>query len=225
MPDLAARFRQVASVVRDEGAGALARRLLAFFTHKLRDSGDVIWMLRDFSTFSGSDIEPTVDLHHVESDAENERLDGVRPLLAKVRAARVSAGGERWYALDRTDGEIAFMCWTYSTHAIVSETPLVTLPLPDGVCQLEDSYVPATKRGGGRVRMAWDALCEQLAANGHSGLLTKADAENDKVLYALEQDGFKTVARVRGTVWFRRWTTWKVTEVAPGFLELRQLER
>lgn len=225
MPDLRARIRQVGSVARGEGAGALLKRLVTFFTHKVRDSGEVIWMLRDFERYSGSGLEPTVKLHHVESEEDTERVRAVRPLLSKVRAARFDAGGERWFATDDGDGEIAFTCWTYSKHAIASEEPLVTLPLPKGVCQLEDSFVPPHKRGGGRVRMAWDQLCEELKRGGYDGLLTKADAENHRVLYALHEDGFEDVARVRGTVWFRRWTTWKVTQIASGYPDLAQLER
>lgn len=225
MADLRARFRQAGSIARGEGSGALARRLFNFFTHKVRDSGEVIWMLRDFERYGGSGLTPELTLHHVDSPAEEERLRELRPLLGKVRDARRAAGGERWFGTDHGDGEIAFMCWTYSKHAIASEAPLVTLPLPDGVCQLEDSYVPPTKRGGGRVRMAWDQLCDELKTRGFTGLLTKADAENHRVLYALEEDGFDVVARVRGTVWFSRWTTWKVTEIAPGFPQLAGLER
>jgi hypothetical protein len=157
-----------------------------------------------------------------ETAEQHAFLDRFRPLHPDAQLAREAAGGERWYVLDGDDVGCTF--WTYSNHAIVADKPLLTLPLPEHAVQLEDTYTPARRRSQRILAEALDRLYHELEPRGIEYVVTKIDVENTLVLDSAYEYEWTEIAKVRGTRWFQRWTSWRVAKSDPFYPELDQLK-
>lgn len=222
---LRSRWRQLRALRRDEGVLHMVRRAATHLAKAVVDSGEVVWFHKYTDPAKRPGVDRTIELHAATTDAEHAMLDAFRPLVPEVREAREAAGGERWYAFLDGTGDIAYTCWTYSAHAIVHESPLVTLPMPDGVYQYEDAYTPSGIRSRHLGRRTTDALCRELESRGITGMITKIDVNNEIAQKGAVAGAWHQIARVHGTIWLRRWTRWRVSDVDPMFPELNRLVR
>lgn len=203
----------------------MARRAVGHLRDSVVDRGEVVWFHKFTDPAKRPGVERTIELHKATTPEQHAMLDVFRPLVPEVRAAREAAGGERWYAyLDGTE-EVAYTCWTYSKLAIVHEAPVITLPLPSGVYQYEDAFTPSGIRSRHLGRRTTDALCRELESRGVTGMITKIDVENTIAQKGAVAGAWRPIARVRGTVWLRRWTRWRVQDVDSMFSELESLAR
>jgi hypothetical protein len=173
---------------------------------------------------------PLVDYAEVTAKAattelEHDRLDAVRPILPEVRARRENAGGERWYVYRDDPDDFFYTGWTYSRSLIVQEKPPIQLEIPEGYAQFEDAWILPGKRNAGAVQIAIDAIAEQLRDRGIHHLISKMDVENAQVIRAAIKNQWRMVARVRGTMWLRHWTTWRVEAIEPEVPQLAELDR
>jgi hypothetical protein len=217
------RWRQARALHEDEGPGEMVRRALHHVAGLVRVSGEVIWFLKYTDPAKRPSVDRTIEIHTATTPDEHAQLDRYRPLISDVRKAREDAGGERWYAYIDDSEEIGYTCWTYSRHAVVQESPLVTLPLPDGVVHYEDAYTPAGNRSQHLGRRTTDALCRELMSRGVHSMVTKIDVENEMTIKGAYAGAWKPIARVHATRWFGRRTRWSVTQIEPDYPELSLL--
>lgn len=211
------------SVGRDEGLISMLKRSLHYLKTRLIDSGDVIWFLRYTDPEKRPHRPSERVLIKAETPEQHELLDRYRPLLPEVREAREAAGAERWFVIDE-EGDVGCTFWTYSKYAVVSDRPLITLPLPEAAYQLEDIYTPAKRRSGRLAAEALDILYRELAPRGVEFIVTKIDVENTMVLKSAYAYEWTEIAKVRGTRLLRTWTRWKVEKLHDFYPALSELE-
>lgn len=224
MGNLRSRIRQAVALGRDEGSRELSRRVWHYVKTRFVDRGTVIWFLR----FTDPEKRPIRlsdrQLIKAETPEQHAFLDRYRKLLPDVREAREAAGGERWYVMEGDDLGCTF--WTYSRRVIVSDRPLLTLPIPAGTYHMEDIYTPMRKRSAHIAAEALDALYRELRSRDIEYVVTKIDLENKLVVDSAYEYEWTEIAKVRGSRWLRKWTSWKILERSdPFYPELDRLER
>lgn len=226
MPGPNDRLRQVAAVLRDEGPRRLALRGWLFVKNVVCDSGDVVWVYRstDPATFPpGQELLNAIKVEPGTPQAEV--YESLRPLVPWIQERRERAGGERWLFYRDDPLDPIFITWLYFDHAIASEQLDINLPLPPRYAQLEDAYIPTSKRGDRLSAFAIATACKVLRDRGRDHFVSKIDAENVAALTSIRLQNWEEFAHVHGRIWFRRFASWQVEELKPLFPPLRQLMR
>jgi RimJ/RimL family protein N-acetyltransferase len=109
---------------------------------------------------------------------------------------RMKAGHDLWLVLD--DRQPIFACWIFhdSVPILAARKGQLTLP-PDTVC-LEDSITSPSYRGRGIVApAAWSQVADSLEKAGVKSIITKVEAENKAMRWALAKSGFCDIAIMR----------------------------
>lgn len=228
MSRLSAVFRQIAALIRENGPRRAMASVFARVKTAVVDSGAVIWLAKPPMTRERFKTDRTpFELKEVVTEHDHAELDRVRPLAPDVRALRESAGGRRWAMCERDSGDLVYTGWTYTREAIVSERPVIKLPLPADTWQLEDSYVPRAKRGTQGVAAAVESIGKAyLEQHGHPlTLVTKVDVENTPALRAAEHGDWQPFATAHGRRVIGRPTRWRIEISRDVMPQLKSLER
>ncbi len=219
------RSQQAQALIRNEGVGAFFKRAWGGLLARVRDSGDVYWMLRTTNaelTAEGADKLVIVPVE--PGSREEEIADSIRPITGAVRRQRLDAGGVRYLVHAGDVEDPIYHCWTYSKRLLVAEHLGVGVPLPDGLAGVEDSYITPAHRGARAAISTVDVLAREMHGRGFEGLVAKVDADNEAALGAGRISNWTTFGKMRGTVWFNRFPRWRVELEEPVVPQLKELE-
>lgn len=229
MSRVSSAFSQTTALLRENGPRKGSAAILARARAAVAVSGDVVWLVKDPVSPDATEFDHSpFELTEAVTADEHAALDQMRPLAPEIMALRLAVGGRRWALRERESGDLVYTAWTYTKELIISERPELRLPLPDGVWQLEDSYVPRAKRGARGAPAGVEMI--GLARPGREGasisLVTKIDAENAVALHVADHSGWRRFATVHGRRVLGRPTRWRVSLDDERLLPvLRDLER
>jgi hypothetical protein len=131
-------------------------------------------------------------------------LDELSTVSAYEARQRMEAGRNLWLVLD--DRQPIFACWIFhdSVQMLAARKGQLALP-PETVC-LEDSITSPSYRGRGIVApAAWSQVADKLEKAGVKSIITKVEADNKVMRWALAKSGFRDIAIMR----FRKAGLWR----------------
>jgi hypothetical protein len=123
-------------------------------------------------------------------------LDAFPTVSAYEARKRMEAGRDLWLVLD--DRQPIFACWIFhhSVPVLAARNGQLALP-PETVC-LEDSITSPSYRGQGIVApAAWSQVADRLEKAGVKSIITKVEADNKVMRWALAKSAFDDIAIVQ----------------------------
>jgi hypothetical protein len=133
----------------------------------------------------------------IRSGADDLPLLGeLATVSAYVARQRMKAGRDLWLLLD--DRQPIFSCWIFhdSVPMLAARNGQLALP-PETVC-LEDSITSPSYRGRGIIApAAWSQVADSLEKAGVKSIITKVEADNKVMRWALAKSGFYEFAIIR----------------------------
>jgi hypothetical protein len=219
------RAAQSRALIRNEGLGALLKRALLVTKNRIVDSGNVVWIHRDTTPHVSVDGAAAMVITECEPGSAEEMIaERLRPLTSIVREQRLAAGGVRCLIHADNIEDPVYTCWIYTERLPVSEPLGVSIPMPETMAAVEDSFIPRAHRGAHTAAPALDALGVVLYEQGVRTMLGKIDEENEAALGAARISGWNRFGVVHGTVWLNRIPRWRVQLDDPVVASLAELE-
>jgi hypothetical protein len=184
--------------VRRRGVRSLVRQSLAELRNVVAPNSTHVWYLLDLRAERPRLVVPAgyVVEELASGSAEVDLLEALGPNAAAEARTRFAAGGRLFVA--RTGDELAFACWVFTAIPTVAARG-GWYRMRDDARGLEHSITVDAHRGRGLAPAAWSELCDALAAEGVTGLLTKVGFSNDASRRAVEKSGFVEIAHVTVT--------------------------
>jgi hypothetical protein len=184
--------------VRRRGVRSLVRQSLAELRNVLAPISTHVWYLLDLRAERPRLPVPAgYVVEELGSGAgEVALLEALGPNASAEARTRFAAGGRLFVAL-AGDG-LAFACWVFRAIPTVAARG-GWYPMRDDARGLEYSITVDAHRGRGLAPAAWSQVCDTLAAEGVTGLLTKVGFTNAASRRAVEKSGFVEIAHVTVT--------------------------
>jgi hypothetical protein len=137
------------------------------------------------------------ELKLIRSDANNLLLLEELPTIGVDEARwRVEGGCDLWLVLD--DRQPIFACWTFHDSVPLLAAQKRQLALPPGTVCLEDSITSPSYRGRGMLAPAvWSEVADRLEKADVKSIITKVEADNKVMRWALAKAGFRDIAIMR----------------------------
>jgi len=123
-------------------------------------------------------------------------LDAFPTVSAYEARQRMEAGHDHWLVLD--DRQAIFACWIFHDSVPVLAARNGQLVLPPEIVCLEDSITSPSYRGQGIIApAAWSQVADRLEKAGVKSIITKVEADNKAMRWALAKSTFDDIAIVR----------------------------
>ena len=123
-------------------------------------------------------------------------LDELPTVSAYGARQLMEAGRDLWLVLD--DCQPIFACWIFHDSVPMSAARKGQLALPPETVCLEDSATSPSYRGRGIVApAAWSQVADRLEKAGVKSIITKVEADNKVMRWALAKSGFCDIAIMR----------------------------
>jgi GNAT superfamily N-acetyltransferase len=140
-------------------------------------------------------LQPGLEL--IRSGADDLPLLDELPTVSAYEARqRMEAGRDLWLVLD--DRQPIFACWIFHDSVPLLAARNGQLALPPETVYLEDSITSPSYRGRGIVApAAWSRVADRLEKVGVKSIITKVEADNKVMRWALAKSGFCDIAIMR----------------------------
>jgi GNAT superfamily N-acetyltransferase len=140
-------------------------------------------------------LQPGLNL--LRSGADNLPLLDELPTVSAYEARqRMEAGRDLWLVLD--DRQPIFACWIFHDSVPMLAARKGQVALPPETVYLEDSITSPSYRGRGIVApAAWSQIADRLEKAGVKSIITKVEADNKVMRWALAKSAFDDIAIMR----------------------------